>query len=162
MSGEVFVLSLDGEPSPRPLFTSPAYEGGAALSPDKRWLAYCSNESGRFEVYVRPFPDASRKLVVSTSGGNQPVWSRDGKELFYRNGSQMLAVPVRTGRDLDLGTPEVLFDQEFSFGGSGTTFAQFDVAGDGRFLLFKRDTEPGRLHVVLNWTAELTRLTQAH
>jgi len=157
-AGDVYALSLVGEPNPHPVFSTPAYEGGGQLSPDGRWLAYASNESGRYEVYVRQFADPSRKYPVSVNGGTQPMWNRDATELFYRNGSQMLAVRMTVRSDAAFSRPEVLFDQPFSYG-SGLTFADYDVAPDGRFVMVKRDTDTGRLNIVLNWSAELKRLT---
>lgn len=157
-SGDVYALSLEGAPAPHAIFSTPAYEGGAVLSPDGRWLAYASNESGRYEVYVRHYPDAARKWSASPDGGTQPMWSRDGKELFYRSGSRMLAVSVAGDVEPRLGRPVTLFDQDFSYG-TGITFAQYDVLPDGRFVMVKRDAAAGRLNVVLNWTDELTRLT---
>ena len=159
-AGEVYVLSLDGDPKPHPLFTSPAYEGGAVLSPDNRWIAYASNESGRYEVYVRRFPTGDRKAVVSTDGGSQAMWGRDGRELFYRIGTKVLSVPVTLSPDFSAEKPREVFDVEMSFG-TGITFAQYDVGKDGRFLMIKRATEAGRLNVVLNWTSELAKLTQS-
>lgn len=129
------------------------------LSPDERWVAYGSNETGQCEVYVRSFPDGGRKFKASVDGGSQPLWSRDGRELFYRNKTRMLAVPLTRTDDQPLGTATVLFDQELS-AGNGTTFAHYDVLPDGRFVMIKRGPESGRLNVTLNWTTELKRLTQ--
>jgi len=156
-AGEVYALSLDGDPRPHAVFSTPAYEGGGMLSPDGRWIAYASNEFGRYEVYVRPCPDASRKWIASIEGGTQPLWSRDGRELYYRNGSRMLAVPVDAGVEPRLGQPGTLFDQEFGYG-TGNTFAQYDVLPDGRFVMVKRESNSGRLNVVLNWTEHLENL----
>ena len=84
-SSDVYVASLMGRSPPRPVVRTPAYEGGAQLSPDGRWLAYASNESGRFQVYVRPFDESQRRFAVSSDGGSYALWRRDGRELFYRN-----------------------------------------------------------------------------
>ena len=159
-SGDVFTLSLSGPTNARALFSSAAYEGGAVLSPDGRWLAYASNETSRYEVYVRPFPDSSRKFTASVDGGTQPMWSRDGKQLFYRNGTKMFAVPVLTGNDFSMGKPSPLFDEDLSFG-TGITFAHYDVTPDGRFVMIKRSSASRYLNVVLNWTTELDRLMKA-
>jgi eukaryotic-like serine/threonine-protein kinase len=93
-SGDVYVASLMGRSPPRPVVRTPAYEGCAQLSPDGRWLAYASNESGRFQVYVRPFDESQRRFAVSSDGGSYALWRRDGRELFYRNGNKMMAVTV--------------------------------------------------------------------
>lgn len=86
------------------------------------------------------------------------MWSRNGRELFYRSGSQMLAVRATGDSELVFSRPEVLFDQPFGYG-SGLTFAAYDVAPDGRFAMIKRDSDTGRLNIILNWTEELRRLT---
>jgi Tol biopolymer transport system component len=91
-SGDVFLLSLTGAFAPRPLLASRAYEGGAQLSPDRRWLAYVSNETGRFEIHVSRFPGLDHKWQVSEGGGTHPRWSATGKEIFYRGESMVTAV----------------------------------------------------------------------
>lgn len=171
-AGEVAALSLRGDANPHVLFSTQAYEGGGVLSPNRRWLAYSSNETGRYEIYVRSFPNTTKKWPASADGGTQAAWSRDGSELFYRNGSRMYSVRVAerpdvaerghaaAEPDLMLSPPTMLFDQTFSYG-SGITFAHYDVTADGRFLMIKRDSDSGRLNVVLNWTEELKRLTQS-
>jgi eukaryotic-like serine/threonine-protein kinase len=157
-SGDVYVLSLQGDPQPRAVVSTPAYEGGGQFSPDGRWMAYASNESGRFEVYARPFPGPDRKIPVSTHGGTHPLWSRTGKELFYRSGNGIYAVAVSTTPDLLLSQPRLLFDQRYAFG-SAITYANYDVSPDGqRFVMIKRDSSFDRLRVVLNWGEELKRL----
>jgi Tol biopolymer transport system component len=157
-SADVYVLSLKGEPQPHALLKGPAYEGGPQFSPDGRWLAYASNESGQFQVYVRPFPSPDRSWPVSTQGGTQPRWNRDGKELFYRIGNKMMVVDVTTSPDLALSTPRLLFEQRYAYGVSVTT-PNYDVSPDGqRFVMVKDESGSGRLNVVLNWTEELKRL----
>ena len=94
-SADIYGLSLRGEPNPRPVVKGPAYEGGAQFSPNGRWLAYVSDESGQPQVYVRPFPGPGGPVIpVSTQGGTQPRWSRNGKELFYRTENRMMVVDV--------------------------------------------------------------------
>jgi Tol biopolymer transport system component len=155
-SGDVYVLSLRGDATPHPIVKSPGYDGGAQFSPDGRWLAYVSNESGRLQIYVRPFPGPDRSWPVSTHGGTHPQWNPSGRELFYRDGNKMMAVDVSaTGSSLVLSSPRLLFEQRYSFGNAQTT-ANFDVARDGqRFLMVKTDSAGGRLNVVLNWFEEL-------
>ncbi len=87
-SRDIYVLSLRGQPRPRPVVSTFAYEGGAQFSPDGHWMAYASDESGQMQVYVRPFPGPDRRWPVSTQGGTQPLWSRNGKEIFYRSWKQ--------------------------------------------------------------------------
>ena len=134
-----------------------AYDGGGAFSPDGHWLAYVTNESGQFEVYVRRYPGPDRK-PVSTEGGTHPRWNRNGKELFYRNGNKMMVVDVSTTPDLGLSRPRILFEQRYAFG-SAQTVANYDVSPDGeRFVMVKDDSASGRINVVLNWLEELKRL----
>ena len=153
-----YALSLRGEPAPHPVMKTPAYEGGSMFSPDGNWLAYASDESGRLEVYVRPIAGPDRKLLVSTDGGTHPRWNPSGKELFYRNGDNMMAVAVSTNPEMTLSKPQLLFARRYSFG-TNITLANFDVSPDGqRFLMVKDDPGAARLNVVLNWTEELKRL----
>jgi Tol biopolymer transport system component len=156
---DIWVLRLNGEP--RPLLTTPARDMHGAFSPDGRWLAYSSDESGRSEIYVRPFPNVSEgKWTVSTAGGHSPVWSPDGHELFYMNGPGLTAVPVQTqAAAFVAGTPSPLFTGPFDT----TQDNNYDIAPDGAsFVMVEAnpDTRPTRLHLVLNWSEELKRLVQ--
>jgi serine/threonine-protein kinase len=158
-AADVYALSLEGDPRPRAVVTTPGYDGAGQFSPtDGRWLAYVTNESGQFEVYLRPYPGPERKVPVSTGGGTHPRWNPNGKELFYRNGNRMMVVDVSTRPDLSLSTPRVLFEQRYAFG-SAQTVANYDVSPDGqRFLMVKDDSASGRFNLVLNWHEELKRL----
>ena len=89
-------MSLDGTSEAHPLVSSQGSDGGGEFSPDGRLMAYVSNESGQFEVYVRPYPGPDRKVPVSTQGGTHPKWNPNNKELFYRIGNRMMAVDVST------------------------------------------------------------------
>src|SRR5207247_9597846 len=91
-SRDIYVLSLRGQPRPRAVVSTSAFEGGAQFSPDGHWMAYASDESGQMQVYVRPFPGPDRRWPVSTHGGTQPMGNRSGKEVFYRNGNTMVDV----------------------------------------------------------------------
>ncbi len=116
-------------------------------------MAYQSNESGQFDVFVRPFPNVDGgKWQVSRDGGNSPVWARDGKALFYRNGQAMMRVEVATEPTFSASMPELLFEGPY-----GTRGRSHDVAPDGeRLLMVKRGTDATReVHVVLNWFEEL-------
>jgi hypothetical protein len=157
-SGDVYLVSLTGAFKPKPLVSTPSYEGGAKFSPDGRWIVYASDESGRFEVYARPVSGPGRRSLVSAHGGSYPAWSPDGREIFYRQGDKMFAVKVAIGSDLTLSQPEVLFEQRFAFG-TLISFANYDVDRDGqRFAAIKDQSNAGRLNVVLNWSAGLDRL----
>ncbi len=154
---DIWVLPMSGDP--QPLLVTPAVELGPRFSPDGRWLAYFSDESGRKEVYVRPFPDVNEmRWTISTVGGWSPVWSRDGQELFYMNGAAVMAVPVEAhGETFVAGTPRLLFEGPFDT----TQDQNFDVSPDGTWFVMVEadpDTTPSRFHVVQNWFEELKRL----
>ena len=130
----------------------------ATFSPNGRWLAYLSNESERYEVYVQAFPGPGGRERISIDGATaHPVWSRDGRELFYRNGPQMMAVSIDVERGPMAGKPRLLFEGQYE---SRVLDPSFDVAPDGRFLMIKTPEElaPRQLNVVLNWFEELERL----
>jgi len=152
-----------GDTATVPLVASPVFgENSPALSPDGRWLAYSSNESGRNEVYVRPYPnvDAGR-WQVSQAGGDSPHWSHTGRELFYQNGAKALvAVAVVPGVTFTLGAQVTLFTTS-GFAGAPPNFLYYDVApGDQRFVLFRKATENGDVKVdplvhIVNWGVEV-------
>ena len=136
----------------------------AAVSPDGRWMAYDSNVSGRYEIYVERYPELGNRQLISTGGGRMPLWSRNGRELFFGSpdGQQMLAVPVRSGTTLVVGRPQVLF--EFAMLVSTTGQRPYDLAPDGRFVVIRSvQEETGssaapNLIVVQHWFEELKRL----
>ena len=135
-----------------------------AVSPDGHWIAYMSNVSGRAEIFVERYPELGSRLPISTDGGHRPLWSRDGRELYFHSldGRQMLAVPMQPGSTLKAGRPQVLFEAAMSIQGVGVR--PYDVAPDGRFLIIRSvQTEsgggtPSNIIVVLNWLEELKRL----
>ena len=153
---DLVMVTLDGDSSTETLLSTEFNERNAVISPNGVWVAFQSDESGLDEVYVRPFPDVeSGKLQVSTAGGVDPVWSPDGRELFFRNGTQLMAAPVETETGFTSGTPEMLFDAVYMFGGLGRNY---DVAPDGRFVMVKgagQTQVSPEISVVLNWTEEL-------
>jgi serine/threonine-protein kinase len=156
---DIWLLSIDGE-TLRPFLETAADESGAVFSSDGRWIAYVSNESGRYEVYVRSYPGPGGKSQVSTEGGIQPAWSRTGREIFYRNGDKMMAVAVATGPPMRLSKARLLFEGQF-VGASGTYSynvlgrATYDVAPDGEQFIMLKENESARIHVVLNFAEEL-------
>jgi dipeptidyl aminopeptidase/acylaminoacyl peptidase/predicted Ser/Thr protein kinase len=156
-SGDIYVLDLHGEAKPRVVVSTPAYEGGSQFSPDGRWIVYASDESGQMQVYVRPYPGPGQKVTVSTQGGTQPVWNRNGRELFYRHVDKMMVVDVATSPTLKMSEPRQLFEQRYAF--LTATTPNYDISADGqRFVMIKDESGSGRLNVVLNWTEELKRL----
>jgi serine/threonine-protein kinase len=149
------------EPSAQSLFDGT----WAEFSPDGRYLAYTWSESGRSEVYVRPFPQVDRgRWQISTAGGTRPAWARNGRELFYLDASNTLtAVPVQTsGSTFSAGKPAKVFDAKYA---QPYPARYYDVSPDGqRFLMIKDsaasdpNATPASMVVVLNWTEELKRL----
>jgi eukaryotic-like serine/threonine-protein kinase len=157
-SGDIFLLSINGKFPPKPLLVTPAYEGGAQLSPDGRWMAYQSNESGQMEIYVRPYPAMDRHWQVSEGGGVQPRWNSTSKEIYYRSGHKMMAVALDArGPNPVFGKPAALFADDFDFG-QGISIANYDVTHDGRFIMLRRELHGNSLRVVLNWTEELKQI----
>ena len=157
--GDVGVLSWKDDAEVQWLLDEAYSERFAEVSPDGRWIAYQSDESGRPEVYVRSFPDTDRvKRAISTEGGTTPAWGPGGKELFYRGpGGEMMVVSVETEPTFSAGTPTLLFKaREFLVTGGSTGGRAFDIDAKGdRFLMVKTDSEA---LVVQNWTEELKRL----
>jgi serine/threonine protein kinase len=161
---DIRALSLDGSRRVESIIHSPGLDALAEVSADGRWLAYDSNESGQFEVYVRPYPDADRaRWQVSVGGGRQPLWSRDGRELFYRDFSgDIISVPVVLTPTFSAGQAVKLFDGSGYLGGGPFMSARtYDLSLDGRrFLMLKPVTSGATrsLVVVLNWFEELKRV----
>jgi Tol biopolymer transport system component len=142
--------------TPRVVANTPAEEVLAQFSPDGRWVAYQTNESGRFEVVVQPFPDAGGKWQVSTAGGVAPRWRADGKELYFlAPDATMMAVPVTAaGASFEHGTPVALFPTRIVDGGTvAAGRPQYAVARDGRFLINQPlgDATAAPITLILNW-----------
>jgi serine/threonine-protein kinase len=163
---DIYALSVDGSRRVERIVYGPANEGNAEVSPDGRWIAYDSDESGQFEIYVRPYPDAyaGGRWQISSGGGRQPLWSHDGHELFYRDfGGAMLATSVTLTPTFAPGRVVKLFENANYFGsGSSGSGRTYDLSLDGsRFLMIKQQATAGEaaaLVVVLNWFEELKRL----
>ncbi len=157
---DIYTLSLEGDRTPLPFVVTPFNEHSPTFSPDGRYIAYVSDESGDDEVYVQPFPGPGSKVTVSMQGGREPVWSADGTELFYRRGNDLMVVPISTTPTLELETPQPLLDvSAFASVRKGPGGRNYDVSRDGeRFLFVGRGEYPRDLHVVLNWFQELERL----
>jgi serine/threonine protein kinase/Tol biopolymer transport system component len=158
---DLWALPLEGARTPFPVVQTPFAEDEGQFSPDGRWIAYRSNESGRLEIYVRPFPGPGGARRVSVDGGSQPRWGRDGKELFYiAQDDRVMAVPIeaRSDRDaLDAGTPIALFQAHLA--GVGFPKQQYAVAPDGqRFVMsVVVDQNDSHITIVQNWTAALRK-----
>ncbi len=157
----IIILDTAGEERIEYAMTT-ANEIGAQFSPDGRFIAYVSDESGQKEIYARPFPQASARWQISTQGGSEPVWSQDGKSLFYRVGSAMMSVPVDLGTAEPFGRPEVLFTGNYLVDQSGHPGYAVDPNGES-FLMraLSYGESLTQIHIVLNWIDELERLVPA-
>ena len=156
--GDLKVISLSGDPRPRDYIASPFDEDEGSFSPDGRRVAYVSDESGRKEVFVASFPDPSQRLRVSSDGGTQPRWSRDGRELYFiSKGETMMAAPFDLKSSTPTGPPTRLFDAPIRYAFGSHVPLKYDVAPDGRFLIIVRASKdpPPPLVLVLNWQAGL-------
>jgi dipeptidyl aminopeptidase/acylaminoacyl peptidase len=158
-SDDIFAVRTQGDTTPVPIVTTPAFERAPTLSPDGRYIAYVSGESGQDEIYVRPFPKSDDgRWLVSAGGGMEPRWSRDGKELFYVSNQSvdLMAVSVTTGDRFAPQPPRRLF--------SAVSFVHevnsrsYDVAPDGRFVMLRgRPATQGTPVLVENWVADVRR-----
>ncbi len=172
-SDDIGMLSMEGGGGITPLLHERYHEMTPSISPDGRWLAYVSNEGIRYEVYVRPFPDVDKgQWKVSTNGGSNPLWSRDGRELFYWGDNGLMAVAVETAPAFKAGSPKVILRRA-----PGTSFymghryVPWDIHPDGkRFLMLKpaetSDREsaaeaPRKINIVVNWFEELKQKVPA-
>ncbi len=162
-SQDIRKLSLDDGTVEPVLTREGANEQEARFSPGGQWFAYKSNETGRAEVYVQPFPGPGGKWQVSVDGGGQPMWSLDGRQLFFKSGDKLMAVDVRTDSTFDAETPRVLFEQPLPERVPGDA-SRYGVSPDGqRFLIISpadrnEEVQPAEIHVVVNWFQELERL----
>lgn len=169
---DVGLINIEKAPTSvvKPLVAGPTNEVNGTLSPDGRWLAYESAESGRNEIYVRPFPAVeSGRWQVSTAGGTRPHWGRDGRELFFITSAvprTVMTVPVTPGARFVPGSPARLFEAA-PYLTLGYRLS-YDVSADGkRFLMIKaveseKNVAPPQINVVLNWVDELKRLAPAN
>jgi eukaryotic-like serine/threonine-protein kinase len=156
---DIMVLRL-GDRKVQPFLQTPFNETSPRFSPDGRWLAYISDESGRFEVYVQPYPGPGGKWQISTDGGTEPLWNPNGRELFYRSGDKIIAVEIITQPSFSAGKSRVLFGGPYQ--PTPATLTNYDVSPDGqRFLMLKPSEQaqaaPTQINVVLNWSEELKR-----
>ena len=120
----------------QPFLQTPFNENAPRFSPDGHWLAYMSDESGHWEIYVQPYPGPGGKWQISADGGMEQVWNPNGRELFYRNSGKMMAVEITTQAGFTAGKPRVLFEGDYL--PTPLTFPNFDVSPDGQqFLMLK-------------------------
>jgi Tol biopolymer transport system component len=160
---DIWVLRLSDRKA-QPFLRTRFNESAPQFSPDGRWLTYSSDESGRYEIYVQPYPGPGGKWQISTEGGMDTVWNPNGRELFYRSGDKMMAVDITTQPSFSAGKPRMLFEGRYAPG--GVPVANYAVSPDGqRFLMLKPSeqapTAPTQINVVLNWFEELKRRVPA-
>ncbi len=161
---EIMVLQLSDRKAQRFLQNqAQTFQDAPQFSPDGHWLAYASDESGRREIYVQPYPGPGGKWQISTDGGNEPLWNRNGRELFYRVDEKMMAVDITTQPGFAAGKPRQLFEGHYLRNGVGYARPNYDISPDGQRFLMVRSVEqeqspPTQINVVLNWTEELKRL----
>ena len=154
------VIPLKGKQQPWNYSRSRFDEYEASISPNGRWIAYLTNETGSYQIYVRSFPGKEGKWQISTDGADEPRWSPDGKTLYFRRGPQIVSVPVSTSGTFTAGAPSVLFSGFPSMNvDSGISY---DITSDGKYLITTSPVEGTtfrNVSVVINWTAELKTLT---
>jgi len=166
---DIGTLMLQGDRKWEPLLNEKYNEAQPRISPDGRWMVYTSNESGRNEIYVRPFPDVDKGLwQVSTSGGDSPLWSQDGRQIFYRSGDAVMSVSIKMDPTFSNETPKPLFHGTYvSADFIANEFSPWDISPDGkRFLMMKESRSspgegPRRINIVLNWFEELKQRVPA-
>jgi serine/threonine-protein kinase len=165
---DIYAVSVDRPNMPRPVLATPADERSPELSPDGKWLAYISDDSGRLNLYVQPYPGPGPRVTITSSGAVDPAWSKNSSELFYRVGPAMMAVPFTVSGGTFVPGKAVELFRQGSLGGGTTVRATYDVSPDGRFLFNQTITEaaqqrqralqPTTLRFVVNWTQEVRQL----
>ena len=161
---DMWTVAPESGSEPSPLLVTPFNEGTPTFSPNGRWIAYVSDETGRFEVYVRSYPDGDAKHTISAEGGREPLWAPDGSELFYRNGNRMMVVAINGQQTFRPSEPQLLFEGDYWIQ-PGYMPRNYDLPPDGRsFLMLKQEQDHvvSRLNVVINWFDELKRLVPAN
>jgi Tol biopolymer transport system component len=155
---DIYLVPLTGQRTRVPILTNINDDKQPRVSPDSKWLAYVSNESGREEVYVRALLGAGGRVPVSVGGGGEPLWSRDGKRLFYRTGAKLMAATIATTPTLTVTTRETLFEGPFA---TDIYHPNYDVAPDGKSFVMIRPVEENRqLVMIVNWIQELRERTR--
>jgi Tol biopolymer transport system component len=154
---DILAVPMSGDRTVVPVVTGPYTDMMPRLSPDGRWLAYQSNETGRFEIYVRPFPGSGARVQVSDNGGSEPIWGRSGRSLYFRGPvGEVVEVVVTTGSEFSIGSRSVVLTGDYL---TDASHPNYDVSPDGRLLMLKRAGAESQTIIVHNWRAELRRKT---
>jgi Tol biopolymer transport system component len=157
-NNDIWRLDLEGAPKATPIVQTPFIEHNSRLSPDGQWIAYSSNESGRDEIYLQPYPQGGSRLTVTTSGGDQPVWSRDGQKIYFQADGAINAVDFVSGPQPSVKNARVLFPNRFD-NPQGGNHTNYDAFPDGRLLMLQshieKEGQRTKIVMVFNWLAEL-------
>ena len=150
---ELWYRSVTGDTTPKMLLGAPVDANDPALSPDGKWLAYVTDETGTPEIYVRAFPGPASKWPVSAGGGTEPIWAPDGRHVYYRGARRMMVATVSTSPGFRVAGRDALFEDRFV---AGTGFRNYDLSPDGKeFLMLQRGDSGIRVTVVVNFLAEM-------
>jgi Tol biopolymer transport system component len=161
-ANDIWVFPVDQSSGSRPFLQTPFREGAPTFSSAGRWIAYASEQSGRSEIYMRPYPGPGEEWTISTDGGTEPLWARKAGLLFYRHGNAMMVVDIATAPAVSVGKPRQLFEKPYSR--SVGFWPNYDVTADGQRLLMvqSRTLEAStRINIVLNWFDELKQRVAA-
>lgn len=154
LSGDIYYRAVTGDSAARPIANNPAViEDMPRPSPDGRWVAFVTNESGRDEVVVQPFPGPGGRVQVSADGGTEPVWSRDGRRLFYRGSGKLMAAEIRTAPSFSVIARDTVLADTYGF--AANPHANYDVFPDGTHFLFLEPDHSSEMIVVANWRSVL-------
>ena len=152
LGADIYYRAVSGDTTPQPVAASAtAIETMPRVSPDGRWIAFTTDESGRNEIVVQPFPGPGGRVQVSADGGTEPVWSRDGRRLFYRGDGRLLAATIRPGPAFDVASRDTILTDTYVF--AGNPHANYDVMPDGQHFIFLQGSSTGEMVVVSNWEA---------
>ena len=152
LGADIYYRTLSGDTTPQAVAASTsAIETMPRVSPDGRWIAFTTDESGRNEIVVQPFPGPGGRVQVSANGGTEPIWSRDGRRLFYRGDGRLLAATIRPGTVFDVASRDTVLTDTYVF--AGNPHANYDVMPDGQHFIFLQGSNTGEMVVVSNWEA---------
>ncbi len=157
-SWSIYQVSTDEGSSPEPFLSTGFNEWGAVLDPGGEWVAYTSDEPGRYEVFVEPYPRTGRRWQVSTDGGEEPYWAADGSVLYYRSGTRLMSLPISPGSGFQAGVPELFVQEDRWLNVGGRSYVVSPDGARSLIILSPEERTADRLNVVENWFQELRRL----